>query len=259
MVAHSEPPPPTTGLDLHHVALLLGEILTLATSRHDPARVCSGVAAGAAGLPGVSAAGVLVRSPAGSLVPVGASGEQAGVIEMLEAGARSQPVLDCAANGRALAIERLDAGAPAAWQPLLSHALPLGLRATYELPLTTGDATVGVLHLLGAEPVPTDSLSVGRSLASVATLSLLGADPDLDAAVVTRRLHLAIEARVSVEQAKGVLAARFTITPEAAFGRLVAAATLTARPLGEVAVAVVERHTDPALDAALATPPPSDR
>ena len=81
---------------------------------------------------------------------------------------------------------------------------------------------------------------------------------DLDAAVVVRRLHLAVEARITVEQAKGVLAARFAISPEVAFGRLVAAATLDERSLGDVATAVVERQTDERLDAALATPPPTD-
>jgi len=259
MVTQSEAPPPSPGLDPQHVVSLLGEVLTLATAHNDPVRVCYRVAGGAGELPGVGAAGVLVRSPAGSLVPVGASGVQAGLLEMLEAAAMSRPALDCVANGRASAVEQLDSGPDTEWQPLRAHALPLGLRSAYVLPLATGASTVGVLHLLGAEPVPPVSLSVGRSLASVATLALLGADPDLDAAVVIRRLHLTVEARITVEQAKGVLAARFAIHPEAAFGRLMAAATLAARPLGEVATAVVERRTDPVLDAALATPLPSDR
>jgi hypothetical protein len=258
MVIPSEAPPPSPDLDPHHVVGLLGEVLTLATAHNDPVRVCYRVAGGAAELPGVAAAGVLVRSPAGSLVPVGASGEQSGLLEMLEAAAMSKLALDCATTGRPSAVEQLDSGVGTDWQPLREHALPLGLRAAYVLPLATGASTVGVLHLLGAEPVPPGALSVGRSLASVATLALLGADPDLDAAVVVRRLHLAVEARITVEQAKGVLAARFAISPEVAFGRLVAAATLAERSLGDVATAVVERQTDERLDAALATSAPTD-
>jgi len=259
MDADSASPSESRTPDPHDVAALLGEVLALATHHHDPSRVCSGVSAGAAGLPGVGAAGVLVRGSGGALVPVGASGEQAHLIDLLESSASSRPAVDCMDGGRPVAVEDLDAGPGTDWHPLSAVALPLGLRSAYALPLTSGRSTFGVLHLFGGAAVPNGSLSVGRTLADVATLSLLGADPDIDATVVARRLHLAIAARITVEQAKGVLAARYAITPETAFGRLMAAAHATVRPLAEVATAVVERTTDPLLDAALATrlPPES--
>ena len=258
MVTNSDTPASTAAPDTAHVADLLIGLLALATDYHDPSRICTGVSTGAAQLPGVGAAGVLVRSPTGSLVPVGASGEDPDLLELLVAGASSHPAVTCVGSGRPVAVEGLGAQPRDVGDALFATALPLGIGAAYALPLNTGESTVGVLHLFGGAPVPPGSLSVGRSLADVATLALLGADPDLDAAMVTQRLHLAIEARVTVEQAKGVLAVRFAITPEAGFGRLAAAATATRRSLGNVAAAVVHRRTDAVLDAALATPPPTD-
>lgn len=256
MVAHSDSPPPPLVPEPQRVADLLTGLLALATNHHDPSRVCSGVSAGATELPGIGAAGVLVRGPSNSLVPVGTSAEDPGLLELLEAGAVCTPARSCLASGRPVALETLGGRPEPGNTALAASALPLGLQSAYALPLSTGTSTVGVLHLFGGAPVPSGSLSVGRSLADVATLALLGADPDLDAALVTRRLHLAIAARVTIEQAKGVLAARFGTTPEVAFERLAAASSLTARPLGSVASAVVERSTDAALDAALAAQPP---
>lgn len=166
----------------------------------------------------------------------------------------------CAVDGRPVTLEGLDGADNPAWGALGTQAWPLGVRATYALPLPSSSQPLGVLHLFGAAPLPEASLSVSRSLAEVTALSLLGADPSIDAAVVARHLHLAIEARVTVEQAKGVLAARFDTTPHLAGARLLAAAARTGRPLGEVAAAVVERTTDATLDDALALPPaPLDR
>lgn len=213
---------------------------------------------GAIELPGVGAAGVLARGTGGTLIPIGASVEQHDLLTLLEVGATNPVALGCLATGHPVALERLGTDPNGEDAALAACAAPLGLQSAYALPLSTGAATVGVLHLFGTTPVPQCSLSLGRSLADVATLALLGADPHLDAAVATRRLDLAIEARVTIEQAKGVLAARFGLTPEAAFGQLSAAATTTGRPLGLVATAVVERTTDASLDAALTTPQRTD-
>ena len=256
MVADSDSARPPVVPEPHAVADLLTSLLALATQHHDPAAVCSGISAGATNLPGIGAAGILVRGPADAMFPVGTSAERPDLLELLEAGAVSAPAMACLTSGRPVAIEDIGLDTGPGVTSLAVTALPLGLRTAYVLPLSTGRARLGVLHLFGEAPVPDASLSVGRSLADVATLALIGADPDLDAALVTRRLHLAIEARVTIEQAKGVLAARFGITPELAFHRLAAASAATARPLSAVASAVVERTTDAPLDAALATRPP---
>lgn len=253
MVAHSESSPHTVTPDPDLVASLLAGLLSLATSQHDPTRVCSEVAAGATELPGIGAAGVLVRSADG-LTPVGTSGEAPELLDLLEVGATSGPAVDCLSSGLPMALESIDSPATTGSTALRAVALPLGLQSAYALPLASGSNPVGVLHLFGTDAVPSASLSVGRSLADVATLSLLGADPDLDSDAVTRRLHRAIEARVTIEQAKGVLAARFRITPAMGFDRLARAATVTGQPLGRVASAVVHRRTDTALDEALANP-----
>jgi len=55
----------------------------------------------------------------------------------------------------------------------------------------------------------------------------------------TAQLHVALESRVAIEQAKGVLAERLKTTPDAAFEVLRSAARRRRMPLREVAAAVV--------------------
>lgn len=257
MAANSDSSP-LPGPGPSDVAGLLSDLLTLATTAQDPAWVCSGIAAGATGLPGVGAAGVLVAGTAGGLATVGASEETEGVLHLLETVAVSDAALDCLRSGHTVSFDPWGGDGSSEGEPRQVAGEARMLRSAYGLPLSTGAATLGVLHLFSDATLPGVSLAVARSLADVATLALLGADPEHDAAVVTRRLHQAIETRVTVEQAKGVLAARFALSPQQAFGRLVAAATATNRPLGSVATAVVERTTDATLDAALAAALPAE-
>jgi hypothetical protein len=58
----------------------------------------------------------------------------------------------------------------------------------------------------------------------------------------TAQLQVALESRVVIEQAKGVLAERLRITPEEAFERLRAAARRRRVPLRRLAIAIVEER-----------------
>jgi AmiR/NasT family two-component response regulator len=60
----------------------------------------------------------------------------------------------------------------------------------------------------------------GQALADVATIAILQARAVEDAARLAGQLEHALESRVMVEQAKGILAERLGIDPEVAFARL---------------------------------------
>jgi GAF domain-containing protein len=120
--------------------------------------------------------------------------------------------------------------------------------AVYAVPLAARGIVVGALNLFAHESIRDDEIAIAQALADVATIALLQADPREDAVVVTRRLHMVVEERNTIEQAKGVLSQRFSIDAEEAFVQLRKAGELTGTRLVDVAMSVVTR--DNSYDAA---------
>jgi AmiR/NasT family two-component response regulator len=85
---------------------------------------------------------------------------------------------------------------------------------------------------------PTD-ISVGQALADVATVGILHQRTLTHADLISQQLQGALNSRVIIEQAKGVLAERGSIDMDRAFVLLRAHARKTQQRLADVARAVV--------------------
>ena len=111
-------------------------------------------------------------------------------------------------------------------------AFPMRLRAD----------RIGALNVFQATPGALDEAAVlaGQALADVATIAILQARAVEDAARLAGQLEHALESRVVVEQAKGVLAERLGIDPEVAFTRLRRHCRQHGLHLAELARQVVE-------------------
>jgi hypothetical protein len=110
------------------------------------------------------------------------------------------------------------------------------------VPLPGTAPPVAVLSLLGAEPPPLDAHGVAAvtALADIAGNTLAAARALLDARVLADQLRHALDSRVVVEQAKGVVAARAALDVEQALERLRRHARNHRRQLRDVARDVVE-------------------
>ena len=131
------------------------------------------------------------------------------------------------------------------------HALPLRLR---------GQA-IGTLNLFHAAPgpLPAADLALGQALADIADDRHLAGTRDPPGEVLSEQLQAALNSRVIIEQAKGVLAQRGNLTMQVAFERLRRYARGHNLRLTEVARQIVE--TDLAADVltAPAAPKPAAR
>ena len=105
---------------------------------------------------------------------------------------------------------------------------------------------VGVLTLLHNAPHTLTDVDtrLGQALADAATIGLLHERAVRHAETVTEQLQGALNSRVIIEQAKGVLAAQADIGPDEAFTILRSHARSQELRLSELARAVVERTTD---------------
>jgi GAF domain-containing protein len=116
-----------------------------------------------------------------------------------------------------------------------------GYRSVHALPLRLRGHAIGAMNLFHTRPgpLPDADLHLGQALADVATIGILQERAIRHGEVVTEQLQAALNSRVIIEHAKGVLAQQGTLTTETAFDRLRRYSRGHDLLLGEVARRVV--------------------
>ena len=122
------------------------------------------------------------------------------------------------------------------------RALASGLVAVCAFPMRLRDARIGALNVFQVSTGGLDEAAVraGQALADVATIAILQARAIEDATKLAAQLEHALASRVVIKQAKGILAERLRVDPEAAFARLRRYARLRGLGLTELARRVVD-------------------
>ena len=173
---------------------------------YDVVDLLTGLADRCVDLLGVSAAGVMLASPAGSLGLVASSSEAMRLLELFELQAQEGPCLDAFRTGEPVGHENLQAGA-GRWPSFSAAALQAGFASASALPLRLREVTLGALNLLSATraPMAEADLIVARAFADLATLSITQHRASAEAQRLNEQLSAALTSRVVIEQAKGVI------------------------------------------------------
>ncbi|MER6694415.1 ANTAR domain-containing protein [Streptomyces minutiscleroticus] len=143
---------------------------------------------------------------------------------VLDEAVRAGPALDAYRTGTTIAGEDLTR-APAGWDDFTQQAQEAGYTHACAVPLRLRRQTLGSLLLLSTtpDPLPADDLTMARAFADAATIGLLHARtlPHTDHTdAVNEQLHTVLHSRITIEQAKGFLAAEHHIPLDAAFTSL---------------------------------------
>src|SRR5256714_6905564 len=122
----------------------------------------------------VSAAGVMLVSPKGTLGLVASSSEAMRLLELFELQAQEGPCLDAFRVGQPVKHENLRAGS-GRWPSFSTAALKAGFKSAAALPLRLPDATLGALNLLSVRQTPLVDADfiVARAFADLATVSIV--------------------------------------------------------------------------------------
>ncbi|EPH42778.1 GAF and ANTAR domain-containing protein [Streptomyces aurantiacus] len=142
-------------------------------------------------------------------------------------------------------MPRTDLRSPVArqrWPHYVPRALDLGYTEVAARPLRGREQTVGALVLFGGEDqqLTEEALEFGQSLADIAAIALLR-DRELHRSrTLAGQLEHALTSRLTIEQAKGVLAAQRSLSLDDAFAILRGHARARQRKLTVVAREVVE-------------------
>lgn len=142
-------------------------------------------------------------------------------VELYELQAREGPCLDCYISGEPLPNVRLDDTADR-WPQFTPRAKAAGFRTVSALPMRLRGLTIGALNLFDTDDIPMtdDEISAARAFADVATIAVFQHQQALDARVLNEQLTHALNSRVIVEQAKGMLAERANLDVNHALERL---------------------------------------
>ncbi len=132
------------------------------------------------------------------------------------------------------------------WPSFADEAIRVGFRAVYALPMRLRQQTIGALNLFHheARTLTPAAVRIGQGLADVATIAILQQRAAQRADELSEQLQAALNSRIVIEQAKGVLAERERLEMSTAFALLRGYARSTNQPLSAVARAVVNGALD---------------
>jgi GAF domain-containing protein len=206
------------------------------------------VARHATAISGGAAAGVLLSGQDGLLHHVGASSEDARLLELFQIQNSEGPCLDCYRTGSRVVVPDL-AQARGRWPSFAPRALAVGMASVYAFPMRLRDRVIGGLNLFQTErqELTAEEVRVVQALADMATIALIQEQAISRAEVLTEQLQAALTSRIVVEQAKGAVARTYGISVDEAFELLRSHARGARRRLTDVAHEVVTSPNGPEL------------
>jgi len=189
------------------------------------------------------AGGLLLADLTGQLQLVASTSEEAELVEIFQLAAGEGPCLDCFRTGTPVTVGNIEADG-GSWPTFSAEALKFGFRSIHATPLRLRGQIIGTMNLfsdhIGAL-VPED-IAVAQALADVSTIGILQERHIRSANVAGEQLQRALDSRILIEQAKGVLAATMKTTMNDAFAIMRTHARDRNLPLRQVADDVIARR-----------------
>jgi len=188
---------------------------------HDVNELLTQLAADCTRLLDVNAAGLLLADSRGALHVVAASSERVADLEAFQAQRAQGPCHTCYLDGHPVNVPDL-AAAAARWPEFATVAGRAGVASVHAVPMRLRDEVVGALNLFGSSPgrLNDADLRLAQALADVATIALVQDRAAADRDVVNEQLQNALDSRVVLEQAKGVLSYSGDLDVPGAFAAL---------------------------------------
>jgi GAF domain-containing protein len=193
---------------------------------------------------GCDGAGVSVGDTEGRLRFVTATEQRVVRIEEEQAVAQEGPCFEAFETGSPVITSDLEA--EQRWERYRATALDAGFRAVAGVPMLIDDVRIGAMNLYhqGRHEWTDEELQVAQVLGDMASGYIANHRTLSASRRLADQLEEALDSRVVIEQAKGVIAASAGVRVDEAFGRLRAHARSHSRKLHDVARDVVERRLE---------------
>ena len=184
-------------------------------------------------------AGIVLADQDGRLHVLASTSERAADVEEEQLGVAEGPCLEAYATGEP--VDLPDLADAEGWPTFTRVALASGFRSAHATPMRLGDRILGALNLFSDRPGPlgAQDIALVQAFTDVATLALVHSGNLRQQTDLAAQLQHALDSRVLIEQAKGVLAERHGISIDRAFALLRRQARAHSARLHDVAHRVV--------------------
>ncbi len=190
----------------------------------------------------------LALAPArGALRVMASSSERMRALELIEIQTDEGPCRDCLRTGEQILNQRLD-GADDRWPHFAPDARAAGFRTVHALPLRLRSDVIGAMNIFSPDLTqlsPRD-VNLTQALADVATIGILQERAVKQGSDLAVQLQGALNSRIVIEQAKGIVAERRQVDMDRAFTMLRTYARGSRTPLSAVARSIIDHSLTPA-------------
>jgi hypothetical protein len=187
-------------------------------------------------------AGLLLADPYGELQLLASTSEESQLVEILQLQAGEGPCIDCYRTGSVVTVDDITALGER-WPAFQEAALGQSFRSVHAVPLRIHERTIGAMGLFGAErgSLNHEDAAIGQALADVATISLIQERTLHESRIINDQLQRALNSRITIEQAKGVISHTSSVDMGEAFIRLRNYARSHQQSLHDTAARVLDR------------------
>lgn len=185
--------------------------------------------------------GIILADVEGRLGVIASTSERTRLIEVLQLAAEEGPCTEAFARGTVISADDPE-DMHARWPDFASRCAELGFRAVHSVPLRLRNTTIGSLNLFRDRPgsLSAADAATAQALADIATIGILHERTLREADEVRAQLQHALDTRVLIEQAKGVVAHMRGVDMDTAFRLLRQRARSHQARLSDVAQGVIE-------------------
>jgi GAF domain-containing protein len=239
-----EPSPDVRRGDVSREAVLARAFVRLAdtlASDFDVVDFLQGLSADSVEILGAEAAGVMLADPRGGLRLIASSDERMRLLELFELQGAQGPCLDAFSSGRPVQASAADGRAR--WPVFAPEASDAGFQVMCAVPLRVRADVIGALNLFrGTDELFTGAeVEIAQAMAEMAAIGLIQERALRERSLLAEQLQVALNSRVIIEQAKGMLAEYLTMNVDDAFKLLRNYVRDHNRKLSEVASDIVSR------------------
>ncbi|MCU1404229.1 MAG: transcriptional regulator [Glaciihabitans sp.] len=190
----------------------------------------------------VDEAGIVLLGIKRNLSTMASTGARAASLEEVQLEHNEGPCIDCFTTGKVVTVDDIERTTD--WPAFRRRADEAGFRAVHAVPLRLRNEVIGALNLFSENPgaLNEEDAIVAQALADVATIAILQYRLVSESSLVTSQLQSALDSRVIIEQAKGVISQHSGVSMDEAFSRLRSHARSNQSPLREVAATVVAQQ-----------------
>jgi len=165
-----------------------------------------------------TAGGLMLVDGGGRLQLMTSTSEGADLVEVMQIAASAGPCIECFKTGTAVSVPSIHSSG-GRWPAFQKAALQNGFHSAHATPLKLRGQVIGTMNLFGAkQQALTDrDAALAQALADVATIGILQERLVREGNIVSEQLHAALDSRIVIEQAKGIIAHSLSIDMDQAF------------------------------------------